>query len=179
MHSIGELCKRFGLSRSTLLYYDRLGLFRPSARTKSNYRLYTDEDMQKLEQICIYRQAGVSLNDIKNLLNSVDRGRTAFILKKHIKKINNQIKAMKKQQQLIIKLMKKDIIHNRKIVFNLKSWLSLLTSMGFTEGEINKWHVDFEKQSPKEHTAFLQSLGLSEKEIKIIRHKQIDKAHTK
>lgn len=175
MHSIGELCKRFDLSRSTLLYYDRIGLFRPSARTKSNYRLYTDEDMKKLEQICIYRHAGVSLNDIKNLLNSVDEGRTAFILKKHIKKINNQIKEMKKQQQLIIKVMKKDILHNRKIVFNLKSWLSLLTSMGFNEGEINKWHIDFEKHSPKEHTAFLQSLGLSEKEIKIVRHKLIDK----
>ncbi|MCG8642476.1 MAG: MerR family transcriptional regulator [Desulfobacterales bacterium] len=170
MYTIGELCNRFGLSRSTLLYYDRLGLLKPSTRTESNYRLYTDEDIRKLEQICLYRNAGVSLKDMKILLNPVSDERTVVIIKEHFENINNQIKEMRKQQQLIIELLKKDVIYSRNTIFNLKSWSSLLISMGFSQKEMNKWHVEFEKQSPEEHTAFLKSLGLSEKEIKLIRH---------
>ena len=40
----GELAKSAGLSRSTLLYYDRLGLLRPVGRSESNYRLYSATD---------------------------------------------------------------------------------------------------------------------------------------
>ena len=55
MMTIGKLSKVFGFSRSTLLYYDKIGLIRPSARSKSGYRLYNDKDVSRLEQIIILR----------------------------------------------------------------------------------------------------------------------------
>jgi DNA-binding transcriptional MerR regulator len=70
VYSIGKLCKASGLSRSTLLYYDSLGLLSPTQRTASNYRCYSEEDMARLEQICIYREAGVPLGQMKELLDS-------------------------------------------------------------------------------------------------------------
>ncbi len=40
MITIGRLARRFGLSRSTLLYYDSIGLLSPSTRSAKDYRLY-------------------------------------------------------------------------------------------------------------------------------------------
>ena len=53
MYTIGQLVKRYGLSRSTLLYYDRIGLLSASARSDANYRLYTDKDLQRMSQIAL------------------------------------------------------------------------------------------------------------------------------
>ena len=52
MYTIGKLAKKFDLSRSTLLYYDSIGLLKPSSRTESEYRQYSEDDAARLEQIC-------------------------------------------------------------------------------------------------------------------------------
>lgn len=83
MYSIGQLVKRFNLSRSTLQYYDSIGLLGASARTGANYRRYSEDDVKRLEQICIYREAGLSLEDIKKILNSPENT-TASILEKRL-----------------------------------------------------------------------------------------------
>ena len=64
MYTIGQLVKEFQLSRSTLLYYDRIGLLRPSARSDANYRLYTAADLARMQQIILYKDAGLSLEAI-------------------------------------------------------------------------------------------------------------------
>ena len=69
-YRISELARRFGLSRSTLLYYDRLGLLRPSGRSQADYRQYSEDDLSRLERICFFRQAGLSLAEIARLLES-------------------------------------------------------------------------------------------------------------
>ena len=43
--TVGRLARRFGLARSTLLYYDRIGVLRPSARSAAGYRLYDAGDV--------------------------------------------------------------------------------------------------------------------------------------
>jgi hypothetical protein len=57
MLTIGRLAERFGLSRSTLLYYDSIELLSPSARSDANYRLYSleslgigDEEVSRIRQ---------------------------------------------------------------------------------------------------------------------------------
>lgn len=70
MYTIGQLSKAFGLSRSTLLYYDKIGLLMPSARTSAGYRSYSEEDRKRLEQICLYRETGISLEDMKIILDT-------------------------------------------------------------------------------------------------------------
>jgi len=71
MYRISELARRFGLSRSTLLYYDRIGLMRPSHRTAAGYRVYTSEDEQRLEAICNYRHTDMVLFPPKELTAGV------------------------------------------------------------------------------------------------------------
>ena len=47
-YSISQIARTCGLSRSTLLYYDRLGLLRPG-RTASGYRIYRERDLERLD----------------------------------------------------------------------------------------------------------------------------------
>ena len=58
MYRISQLAEQFGLSRSTLLYYDRIGLLSPSARSEAGYRQYSAADRGRLESICSLRRAG-------------------------------------------------------------------------------------------------------------------------
>lgn len=50
-YTVGRLVRRFGLSRSALLYYDTIGLLRPSRRARGDYRRYGPADARRLEQI--------------------------------------------------------------------------------------------------------------------------------
>ena len=67
MLTISALAKAAGLSRSTLLYYDRLGLLKPSGRSRTGYRQYSPSDRERLALICPYRQMGIPLKEMKKL----------------------------------------------------------------------------------------------------------------
>jgi len=97
-YRITELGRRFELSRSTLLYYDRIGLLRPSGRTQADYRLYTQEDLTRLERICFYRDAGLSLSEIAHLLKQTDSD--SSILESRLRKIGGEMLVLKAQQRL-------------------------------------------------------------------------------
>ncbi len=58
-----------GVSVRALHHYDEIGLLRPSARSASEYRLYDDDDLLRLQQILIGRELGMSLEDIKQSLD--------------------------------------------------------------------------------------------------------------
>ena len=69
---IGELAKQTGLSIRTLHYYDEIGLLVPSHRTEADHRLYSNEDIIRLQQILSLRQLGLSLSEIRECLASPD-----------------------------------------------------------------------------------------------------------
>ena len=68
MFTIGQVAKKYGLSRSTLIYYDNIGILTPSGRSESNYRLYSDNDLKKMDRMMLFRSAGLSLDSIPSLL---------------------------------------------------------------------------------------------------------------
>ena len=70
MYTIGKLARKFHISRSTLLYYDLIGLLTPSKRDSNKYRIYSDKDYERLEKIMLYREAGISLDKIRNILET-------------------------------------------------------------------------------------------------------------
>lgn len=67
---IGELAKQTGLSIRTLHYYDEIGLLCPSHRTEVGYRLYSNQDIIRLQQIVSLRQLGFSLKEIHECLKN-------------------------------------------------------------------------------------------------------------
>ena len=104
MYTIGRLAKKFQLSRSTLLYYDSIGLLKPTSRTKGDYRQYSDNDAKRLEQICTYRRAGIRLEDIKNVLDSPEHN-LAPILERRLGELNTDIVVVPKQDIVCAELL--------------------------------------------------------------------------
>ena len=67
-----QFAKRAGVTIRALHHYDRLGLLKPSGRTASGYRLYTDRYLVRLEQIVALKFIGFPLSQIRELLNRKD-----------------------------------------------------------------------------------------------------------
>jgi len=67
--TVGQVAEQFGVTVRTLHHYDRLGLLVPSERTPAGYRLYTDEDVTRLQHVVVYRRLGFALAEIANLLD--------------------------------------------------------------------------------------------------------------
>ena len=161
-YRISELARRFGLSRSTLLYYDRLGLLRPSGRSQADYRQYSEDDLSRLERICFFRRAGLSLAEIALLLKNAGSDHSA--LEKRLREISHEIAALKAQQRLIAGTLKTVASGPEASGLDKNLWLNLQKACGFDEAALKNWHIEFERRAPEAHQAFLLSLGLSEKE---------------
>ncbi len=169
MITIGKLARTFKLSRSTLLYYDRIGLLKPSGRTPSNYRVYSQNDARRLEKICLLRQTGLDLKAVADTL-AASEGAVAEILEQQVDVLNRRIQSLRRQQHLIVKLLKElkaDAMPLR--VMDKQSWVQLLRSAGMDEKAMGDWHQAFEQLSPEAHQHFLESLGIPAEEVKVIR----------
>jgi DNA-binding transcriptional MerR regulator/ubiquinone/menaquinone biosynthesis C-methylase UbiE len=66
-YSSGEFARKAHVTLRTLRYYDKVNLLRPSAKTPSGARLYTDEDLVRLQQILLFKFFGFSLSEIREL----------------------------------------------------------------------------------------------------------------
>lgn len=156
------------MCRSTLLYYESIGLLVASERNHVNYREYSEDDCRRLEQICIFRQAGVPLKDIARIL-CYEPSDTARLLSRRIKELDKEIDELRAQQQLIISILHNEQFHQGFDPLNEESWIELLVDAGFTREDRWRWHRYFEQSSPERHCKFLESLGLSAEEIEQVR----------
>ena len=170
MHTIGQIGKRFGLSRSTLLYYDAIGLLSPSGRSEANYRLYTDSDMRRMEQIKTFRDTGLPLSAIKDLLQP-DQSLPSVILAQRLQSINGEIEQLRQQQRIIVRLLGPAHAFADSRTMDKARWVSILESTGLDEDGMSKWHAEFERSAPQAHQDFLESIGIEPEEIALIRER--------
>ena len=167
MLTVSKLARRCGLSRSTLLYYESIGLLRPAARTPANYRRYGPADLRRLEQICVYRDAGLKLEDIRSILDRRNSG-AASVLKRRLIELNAEIERLRGHQRAILKLLKNSGVGRIKVITKEK-WVSIMKASGFSEADMHRWHAEFERSAPEEHQEFLEFLRVSGEEIHSIR----------
>jgi DNA-binding transcriptional MerR regulator len=71
-HSVGQVAAFAGITVRTLHHYDAVGLLVPGGRTPAGHRLYTDDDLDRLQQILFYRELGFPLEEIAVLLDDPD-----------------------------------------------------------------------------------------------------------
>ncbi|RSK29085.1 MerR family transcriptional regulator [Bacillus sp. HMF5848] len=69
-YKVKEVADLVGISVRTLHYYDQIDLLSPKYVTDSGYRIYTDEDLEMLQQILFFKELDFSLQDIKEILES-------------------------------------------------------------------------------------------------------------
>ena len=94
-YSSGQFAKMAGVSLKTIRFYDKQNILKPSYRTSSGARFYTEKDFAKLQQILLLKYLGFSLEDIKEL--SIDTTDYHFMhnsLKLQKKLIQDRIEQM-------------------------------------------------------------------------------------
>jgi len=117
-----EFAKRAGVTIRALHYYDRLGLLKPSGRTAAGYRLYSDRDLVRLEQIVALKFIGFPLSQIRELLSRKDLDVAAAL--RHQRQIiaekrdhlDRAIRAIERAEQLVSSGEQNDWEPFRKII---------------------------------------------------------------
>jgi MerR family transcriptional regulator, thiopeptide resistance regulator len=72
MYTVKQLSKMAGVTARTLHYYDEIGLLKPGRIGENGYRYYSDESLLQLQQILLYREMDLPLDQIKHILQTRD-----------------------------------------------------------------------------------------------------------
>lgn len=92
-YTVQKLGSLAGISTRTLRYYDEIGILKPARINSSGYRIYGQAEVDRLQQILFYRELGVGLESIKNIVTAPSFD-GAKALKEHREKL------LEKRQQL-------------------------------------------------------------------------------
>lgn len=107
-YTVLKLAKIAGISTRTLRYYDEIGILKPARINSSKYRLYGEKEVDRLQQIMLYREMGVSLDTIKEIISSGSFNETAA-LEEHL----NRLLAQRKQLEILIANVEKTIEYKK------------------------------------------------------------------
>jgi MerR family transcriptional regulator, thiopeptide resistance regulator len=166
--TVTRLARACGLSRSTVLYYEAMGLLKPVRRSAGNYRLYGERDLDRLRQVCIYREAGLKLSDIRSILDRPG-GDAAAVLRRRFVELGGEIARLREHQRAIARLLDSTNRLRRMEMVTKEKWVSVMQAAGFSDDQMHRWHKEFEKSAPAEHQEFLEFLHIPTEEVKKIR----------
>ncbi len=168
-YTIRQLAAQAGLSRATLLYYESAGLLSPACRNASGYRLYGQNELNRLHSIRALRDAGIPISAIKEILENRSSA-SMQLLKVRLLEIDGEIRALRDQQIMLARLLAQESLSAPGQVADKDAWVSLMRNAGLSDADMHRWHAEFELTSPEVHGQFLASLGLPENEISEIRN---------
>jgi len=95
-YSINKLAKLAGITTRTLRYYDEIGLLSPQRISSNGYRVYAQKEVNLLQQILFYRELGVQLDEIKNIVWSENYDEFAS-LQDHLSALKSYLLSMWKK----------------------------------------------------------------------------------
>ncbi|MFP7299751.1 MerR family transcriptional regulator [Neobacillus niacini] len=136
-YTIQKLASLAGVSTRTLRYYDEIGILKPARINSSGYRIYGQEEINTLQQILFYRELGVGLDSIKEIVTAPAFD-GAKALREHRKKL------LKKREQLDLLIANVD-----KTIANSEGRIIMSNREKF-EGFKKKMIEDNEKKYGKE-----------------------------
>ena len=102
---IGEVAKLIGISSKTIRYYHEIGLLAEPKRTDGGYRLYTAQDLLRLQRIRRLRSLGLHLGRIKEILGETDIEQEVMLrnaLQSLVEELTTQIIELEERRELLI-----------------------------------------------------------------------------
>ncbi|MBD2464522.1 MerR family transcriptional regulator [Oscillatoria sp. FACHB-1407] len=99
---IGELAKLAGVTPRTIRYYESLGLLGPSEREGKGFRYYTETELERLEKIHAFKELGLTLEEIADVMpvyyadptRVQGKRKIVEILKGHLQDTDEKIQAL-------------------------------------------------------------------------------------
>ena len=138
MYQISELAESVGLSRATLLYYEKLGLLK-GKRQANGYRVYSDADRQRLRLMQQLQSGGLSLQECQACLDGkLDRD----MLGQRLDRLEQEIAEKTRSRDLLAALL--------------------------GQSSLKDWHEELERVAPDLHRAWLVSQGFSSAEAGLV-----------
>jgi len=89
-YTVSKLAKLSGVSSRTLRYYDEIALLKPERISESGYRIYESQQVNRLQQIMFYKGMGISLEDIKAILDDSNFNPKHALLEHKIRLLNKR-----------------------------------------------------------------------------------------
>lgn len=170
MITVSQLAKQFGLSRTSILYYEREGLLLPNSRSDNGYRWYGPKEIDRLEKILAYRSFGLPVAQLAALLDrdEKDEATQENILMAQFSTLEKEIQQLRLQQKAIIQFMERPELLEDQMITK-EGWTQIMRDAGLSDEDMDNWHRQFEKTKPGEHQKFLESLNIDAEEIETIR----------
>ena len=158
--TIGQLASATQVARTTIQYYEQVGLLAPAAHSDAGYRLYTQNELARVRQITQYRATGLTLDAIRALMAGASQPEA---IARRLDDINRAMELLKDQRAALLRLQ------DTEAALDQEAWDGLLKSASLDDAAMHRWHTVFERQNPEAHRQFLLSLGISEAEVARIR----------
>ena len=170
MITVSQLAKKCGISRTSVLYYEREGLLLPAHRSDNGYRWYGSKEVDRLEKILAYRSFGLPVAQLASLL---DRDKASSETQEHIlleqfNALEQEIQQLRLQQKAIVQFMERPELLNQQMITK-EGWVEIMKNAGLSDDDMHNWHRQFEQSRPDEHQKFLESLNIDVEEIAQIR----------
>lgn len=170
MITVSQLAKKCGISRTSVLYYEREGLLLPTHRSDNGYRWYGAKEVERLEKILAYRSFGLPVAQLASLL---DRDKASSETQEHIlleqfNALEQEIQQLRLQQKAIVQFMERPELLSQQMITK-EGWVEIMRNAGLSDEDMHNWHCQFEQSRPDEHQKFLESLNIDVEEIAQIR----------
>lgn len=145
IHEVAELS---GVTIRTLQYYDKIGLLTPSEVTEAGYRIYHEEDVDRLQQILFFRELEFPLKEIKDIMNNPRYNRVEALQ-------NHRIMLLEKRNRMnqLIRLVEERLGGSQVMSFKEFSMESVEShKKQYAEEVRNRWgntdaYAEYEKKS--------------------------------
>lgn len=99
--TIGELAKAAEVPTSTVRYYERAGILRPSGRSAGNYRVYSATELERLRFIRAAKATGFTLDDIRSLLRPAACGKVQSLIEQRLSDVSERMRELRHVQKVL------------------------------------------------------------------------------
>ena len=120
-YKIGEVVKKLNINRETIRYYENIGLLTENKRDKNGYRLYSEDEVEKIEFILMVKSYGFSLKEIKVIFDEVYEDILGGhiegikkIVEEKIRELQHKIEVLSETKKLLEKVNDNVLSENRE-----------------------------------------------------------------
>lgn len=101
LFTIGKLSKMTGVSTRSIRHYDDLGLLPCASISDSNYRLFGEHELKKLQQILLLRSLGFSLSEVQKVLTVDENVQITDIFESRLKALDQEVTKLNKSKEML------------------------------------------------------------------------------